>query len=499
MARRSPPGSKLISAALLAAACVIAGCGRPAEKPATAPAPSAPAPSATSTGLPAPSPAQAQKAGPAAPPAVSTAIGRVDALDGDVRLMRAGRERRAEAGMPIEERDTYTAGQESWALLAMTDGASITLRPGSQVRFDTYRYAATGAASENAAVMSLVKGALRSITGLVGKSNPAGYQVKTPSATIGIRGTDHEPAYYPPPAPGEKAEHPPGTYDKVNSGQSIIRSPLGSLPVRPGQTAFAQFEAKAKPQVLSRPPAFYHRQAEIDKRVALRRAQFHRDYDQERQKQAQAIRIQQQEAARKAQDERKAKQQEIRKQNLDARQTQQEKLKAEQQKRKDETKGAAGKSDKGGARKDDRKADERKGKDERKAKDDRKQARDEKKAALPPAVAGRVRNMQRGDKAAPAAAGVQSERRDTRPQPGTPVGGVQQQQRQQSVQQEKAQRQMPVQQEKGQRQQPAQQQEQRRAQQQEQGKAQQHQPDAQQRQRNERENRKGVANEPPAR
>jgi hypothetical protein len=399
--------------------------------------------------------------------------------------------------MPIEERDTFSAGQESWALLAMTDGASITLRPGSQVRFDTYRYAATGAASENAAVMSLVKGALRSITGLVGKSNPAGYQVKTPSATIGIRGTDHEPAYYPPPAPGEKAEHPPGTYDKVNSGQSIIRSPLGSLPVRPGQTAFAQFEAKAKPQMLSRPPAFYQRQADIDKRVALRRAQFHRDYDQERQKQAQAIRIQQQEAARKAQDERKAKQQEIRKQNLDARKAQQEKLKAEQQKRKDETKGAAGRSDKGGARKDDKKADERKGKDERKAKDDRKQAREEKKAALPPAVADRIRSMQRGDKAAPGtASGVQAQRPEARPEPGSPVGGGQQQQRQQGAQQEKAQRQPPIQQQEQRR---AQQQEQRKTRQQEQGKAQLHQPDAQQRQRNERENRKGVGNEPPVR
>lgn len=37
-----------------------------------------------------------------------------------------------------------------------------------------------------------VRGALRSISGWIGKINPRGYRVTTPTVTIGIRGTDHE-------------------------------------------------------------------------------------------------------------------------------------------------------------------------------------------------------------------------------------------------------------------------------------------------------------------
>ena len=209
------------------------------------------------------------------------AIGTIDSLEGEVRLISATVDRRAQAGSEINEGDTVRTGDNAWALLAMSDGASLTLRQNSQVRFDTYRYNPEGDVAKNTSVLSLAKGALRSITGYIGRTNRAGYKIATPTATIGIRGTDHEPAYYP---PGAYSDRDPGTYDKVNDGESFIRNPKGEVAVKPGQYAFVHHNARFAPQLLKRPPAFYQRHAEFDKKVAARRQEFHRKFEEQHQR-----------------------------------------------------------------------------------------------------------------------------------------------------------------------------------------------------------------------
>jgi hypothetical protein len=212
------------------------------------------------------------------------AIGTIDSLEGEVRVVSATTDRQVQAGAEINEGDTIKTDENAWALLAMTDGASLTLRQNSQVRFDTYRYNPDADATQNNSLLSLVKGAFRSITGYIGRANRAGYRIQTPTATIGIRGTDHEPAYYPPPGPGEKMDHDPGTYDKVNDGESFIRNPKGEVSVRKGQYAFVHHNARVAPRILQRPPAFYQRHAEFDKKAAARRQDFHRKFEEQHQR-----------------------------------------------------------------------------------------------------------------------------------------------------------------------------------------------------------------------
>ena len=220
MYRRSLPVLMFLA---FAAALVVGlmACGKSEEKP--APLSGAPAPAAAPT-TPSTEAVKSTAGAPGAS-AASTAIGRIDAFDGDVRVADANAERRAQTGAEIQEGDTIKVGANAWALLGMSDGASLTMRPDSELRFDQYRYAPDGEANQNSALMSLAKGAFRSITGYLGHTNRSGYRIQTRTATIGIRGTDHEPAYYPPPAPGEKPDHAPGTYDKVNEGESVIRRP----------------------------------------------------------------------------------------------------------------------------------------------------------------------------------------------------------------------------------------------------------------------------------
>jgi hypothetical protein len=249
-----PRGFSWSSAAAFAIALVlaVAGCGKRDEQP--------------------PKPAPDAKPAAQAP----SSIGRIHALEGDVRILGARGEERAQAGVLIDRRETVRTMPDAWALLAMSDGATITMRAETELRFDDYLYDPDGEPQQNTVSMSLVRGALRSITGLIGQTNGPGYQIKTPTATIGIRGTDHEPAYYPPAPPGQKAEHPPGTYDKVNSGETVIRRPAGEIAVRRGQTAYAPVEVKTRPQILERAPVFYQRHAEVDRRVVDRREAFRR-------------------------------------------------------------------------------------------------------------------------------------------------------------------------------------------------------------------------------
>ena len=123
--------------ATLAAVCLIAACGKREE----APAPTAPAPAQQSApAAEKPSPAPPPAAQPSPPPVpAAPPIGTIDSLEGEVRLTRAGAARAAQAGMALEQGDALQTGAQSWALLAMADGGSVTIRPDTQINIDAYR------------------------------------------------------------------------------------------------------------------------------------------------------------------------------------------------------------------------------------------------------------------------------------------------------------------------------------------------------------------------
>jgi hypothetical protein len=204
----------------------------------------------------------------AAAPVWSGIAGRVDSVSGSATTGRLGAQPRPlRATDQLNEGDLLTTGADSWVLLEMVDGATFTLRPNTRLRIDAYVYSDTQA-SKNKSLLSLIQGALRAVTGAIGALNRQGYTITTATATVGIRGTDHETAYYPPGAAEAGTE--PGTYDKVNEGETFIRSPQGEVRVRPGQAGFAHHRADRKPQILPHVPAFYLRHAEIDRRLVDR-------------------------------------------------------------------------------------------------------------------------------------------------------------------------------------------------------------------------------------
>ena len=204
--------------------------------------------------------------------------GTIDSLAGTVTIARSGgKPVGAHAGDALREGDTLSTGRDSWALLDMVDGATFTLRPQTRLRFDAYSYSESSV-SDNKSFLSLLTGTFRAVTGAIGMINRAGYKVVTPSATVGIRGTDHETAYYPPGATDPGVE--PGTYDKVNQGETFIRSAQGEIRVRAGQAGFAHHRADRKPRVLASIPAFYARHAALDRKLTSRLREIRQRHEQ---------------------------------------------------------------------------------------------------------------------------------------------------------------------------------------------------------------------------
>lgn len=184
------------------------------------------------------------------------AVGHVEAAHGEIAITRLdGSQVKARSGADIDQGDLLVSGSNAWAVLAMVDGASLTVRPNTRFRIDEYRNGENGGTSSIA--LSLLKGALRSITGLIGKQDPAAYRLSTPTATIGIRGTDHETVVVEDDTDYRGAQ--PGTYDTVNAGETVLRGAKGDIAVLPGAVGFLHRNGQSAPAVLKSRPRFFER------------------------------------------------------------------------------------------------------------------------------------------------------------------------------------------------------------------------------------------------
>jgi hypothetical protein len=119
---------------------------------------------------------------------VDFATGSVSAIAPD------GRSRALSKGSEVELGETVATGQGR-AQLRFLDGAYMSLQPQTEFKVEEFRYSGRAGASEDNIVMNLLKGGLRTITGLIGRTNRNAYRLKTEVATIGIRGTEYSVKY----------------------------------------------------------------------------------------------------------------------------------------------------------------------------------------------------------------------------------------------------------------------------------------------------------------
>jgi hypothetical protein len=84
--------------------------------------------------------------------------------------------------------DTLKTEVNTFARIKFTDGSEVVLRPETVFQVNAYSYNNAEKQQDNFLV-SLLKGGLRSVTGMLGKRSPDQFKLNTTAATIGIRGT----------------------------------------------------------------------------------------------------------------------------------------------------------------------------------------------------------------------------------------------------------------------------------------------------------------------
>ncbi len=120
------------------------------------------------------------------------AIGRVAFMRGQMAARnKDGHERKVRRGEPVYEGDTLLSGRSSFGVIAFRDKSRITLQPQSQFKVDKFSFN-EAKPDKNIALMSLLRGGLRAVTGKIGKFKRKNYQMRTPVATIGVRGTGYD-------------------------------------------------------------------------------------------------------------------------------------------------------------------------------------------------------------------------------------------------------------------------------------------------------------------
>lgn len=196
-------------------------------------------------------------------------FGTVDALSGTAYVEdQSGKSVVVTVGLSIYEGQTIDSGPEGEVHLVTEDGGIIAVRPNTVFRVDEYK--AEGNSTDKI-FMSLLKGTIRSITGWVGKYNNPAYRITTPTATIGIRGTDHETTVIDK-GDGDEA----GTYDNVNEGSTVLKTPQGTAEVTPGKFAFAPKGRAVAPIFLAQRPRFLAvRRLKIEERIQQRKEFLH--------------------------------------------------------------------------------------------------------------------------------------------------------------------------------------------------------------------------------
>lgn len=117
----------------------------------------------------------------------NTHAARVITLEGMALAIGPQGERELQIGSPVDVSDRIKTLEKSHVVLLFKDSGKITVNPESEFLISEYRYEPNQ--SDNKSVVKVLSGGIRALTGAIGKENHKNYQVNTPVATIGIRGT----------------------------------------------------------------------------------------------------------------------------------------------------------------------------------------------------------------------------------------------------------------------------------------------------------------------
>ena len=115
-------------------------------------------------------------------------IGQIKTAKGQVTIERDGRTLPAAVGTRLQSADVVKTGADSSVGITMDDDTLLSAGSGSVLSLDRYAFEPTTGQGRFDA--SLNRGTLAVISGRIAKASPDAMTVRTPTAILGVRGTE---------------------------------------------------------------------------------------------------------------------------------------------------------------------------------------------------------------------------------------------------------------------------------------------------------------------
>src|SRR3954468_8146836 len=120
--------------------------------------------------------------------AVAADVGEVKVVKGAAHIERGAERLALRVGMPVREADRVVTGADGTVGITFADNSLLSIGPNSDFAIERYVFDSTTHVGEFDSRLS--KGSLAGVSGKIVKQSPEAMRVHTPSAIMGVRGTD---------------------------------------------------------------------------------------------------------------------------------------------------------------------------------------------------------------------------------------------------------------------------------------------------------------------
>ena len=123
----------------------------------------------------------------ATPAASQNRIAQVKTVSGQVKVARGGGQTSPKAGDSLFEKDTVVTGADGSIGITFIDNTVMSAGPNSEISLEQFTFDSSN--FNGSMLTELRKGTLSVVSGDIARSSPGAMKVRTPAATLGVRGT----------------------------------------------------------------------------------------------------------------------------------------------------------------------------------------------------------------------------------------------------------------------------------------------------------------------
>ena len=162
-------------------------------------------------------------------------VGSVATLSGSVIAVDKRKiSRKLHPGHPVYIGDKIITGEDGAVRLRMIDDAILDLRCFSIMVIEDYALNT----SDRRSILNLLQGSLRKVTGKIGKMSQDVYELKTPMASVGVRGTEYALRVFQSKGCGGTIDVDDGLYLEVIKGLVEVHNTAGEVVIAQGEAVY---------------------------------------------------------------------------------------------------------------------------------------------------------------------------------------------------------------------------------------------------------------------